>query len=60
MADDFGTPVKIPGPAPIPADQLPNPRLGERLSPEARSSLEQIEDNFRHAEWRIGGALRSR
>ncbi|MFC7700426.1 hypothetical protein ACFQX9_27470 [Bradyrhizobium sp. GCM10028915] len=33
MADDFGTPVTIPGPAPIPADKLPNPRLGERLGP---------------------------
>lgn len=58
MADDFGTPVKIPGPPPIPKEDVPNPRLGERLSEDARTNLKQIEENFRHIDWRIGGALR--
>jgi hypothetical protein len=54
MSDQFGTPVKIPGPEPIPADKLPSPRLGERLTEAARRDVELIEENLRHAETRIG------
>ncbi|MCP3414235.1 hypothetical protein NLM16_08995 [Bradyrhizobium brasilense] len=57
MPDQFGTPVKIPGPDPIPADKLPSPRLGETLTDAARRDVEQIQENLRHAERRIGSFL---